>query len=276
MGQLREFFWSAPAYFLSAAVAGMVAMVMAYEQYVLMPLVASPLYLSYRAYQMSVRRLEEERRHAQELTGMIATTQQALARATQSEAALAAEKELLALESARLNVTLRTISDGVISVDRDGMVLLMNEGAQRLAAVSPGDATDGRLLSVLAGLGFEPTECETALFRVLGEGVHARLRRDLGRLEVEVFDDLRGDDGGIHVRPHDVLVRAEDVLFVGTEHAVRSHLDPLAEFLRDRVQRLGQRDGFLAEMTLLEAGRAFERQRAGCQQHHRDHEAGPG
>ena len=32
-----------------------------------MPLVASPLYLSYRAYQMSVRRLEEERRHAQEL-----------------------------------------------------------------------------------------------------------------------------------------------------------------------------------------------------------------
>jgi signal transduction histidine kinase/ActR/RegA family two-component response regulator len=176
----REFFWSAPAYFLSAAVAGMVALVMEYDQWVLLPLVASPLYISYRAYQMSVKRLEEERRHAQELTGMIATTQQALARATQSETALAAEKERLALESARLNVTLRTISDGVISVDRDGMVLLMNEGAQRLAAVSPGDATDGRLCSVLAGLGFELAECETALFRVLGEGVHARLRCDLG------------------------------------------------------------------------------------------------
>jgi PAS domain S-box-containing protein len=176
----REFFWSAPAYFLSAAVAGMVALVMHYEAYVLMPLVASPLYISYRAYQMSVRRLQEERRHAQELTGMIATTQQALARATQSEAALAAEKERLALESARLNVTLRTISDGVISVDRSGMVLLMNEGAQRLALVSPGDATDGRMSSLLLGLGFPEDESEMALRRVLVEGVHARLRRDLG------------------------------------------------------------------------------------------------
>ncbi len=176
----REFFWSAPAYFLSAAVAAMAALVMAYEAYALLPLVASPLYISYRAYQMSVQRLQEERRHAQELTGMIATTQQALARATQSEAALAAEKERLALESARLNVTLRTISDGVISVDRNGMVLLMNEGAQRLASIAPGDVTDGRLCSVLAGLGFTKDECDTSLHRVLVEGVHARLRRDVG------------------------------------------------------------------------------------------------
>jgi signal transduction histidine kinase/ActR/RegA family two-component response regulator len=153
---------------------------MAYDAYVLMPLVASPLYISYRAYQMSVRRLEEERRHAQELTGMIATTQQALARATQSESALAAEKERLALQSARLNATLRTISDGVISVDPSGMVLLMNEGAQRLAAISPGDATDGRLCSILTRLGFTDEECFPALNRVLVEGHHARLRKDLG------------------------------------------------------------------------------------------------
>jgi signal transduction histidine kinase/FixJ family two-component response regulator len=196
----REFFWSAPAYFLSAAVAGMVAMVMAYEQYVLMPLVASPLYLSYRAYQMSVRRLEEERRHAQELTGMIATTQQALARATQSEAALAAEKERLALESARLNATLRTISDGVISVDRNGMMLLMNEGAQRLSGIAPGSTTDGRLCSLLVSVGFSGDECETALARVLVDGVPARLRRDLGsgttlRLIEVTGTPTRGDCG---------------------------------------------------------------------------------
>jgi PAS domain S-box-containing protein len=176
----REFFWSAPAYFLSAIVAGMVALVMSTGTWVLMPLAASPLYLSYRAYQMSVRRLEEERRHAQELTGMIATTQQALARATQSEAALAAEKERLALESARLNVTLRTISDGVISVDRHGMVLLMNEGAQRLAGVKAGSTTDGRLCSLLIDLGFSDDECQTALHRVLVEGRHSRLRLDNG------------------------------------------------------------------------------------------------
>jgi PAS domain S-box-containing protein len=198
----REFFWSAPAYFLSAAVAGMVAMVMAYQQWVLMPLVASPLYLSYRAYQMSVRRLEEERRHAQELTGMIATTQQALARATQSEAALAAEKELLALESARLNATLRTISDGVISVDRNGMVLLMNEGAQRLAGVTPGSTTDGRLCSVLLSVGFSDDECQTALQQVLIDGQPARLRQDLGsgttlRMVEVTGTPTRDADGGV-------------------------------------------------------------------------------
>jgi PAS domain S-box-containing protein len=197
----REFFWSAPAYFLSAAVAGMVAMVMAYQQYVLLPLVASPLYLSYRAYQMSVRRLEEERRHAQELTGMIATTQQALARATQSEAALAAEKERLALESSRLNATLRTISDGVISVDRHGMILLMNEGAQRLAGVSPGSTTDGRLASLLVSVGFSDDDCQTTLERVLIEGLPGRLRRDLGSATalrmIEVTGTPTRGDGGV-------------------------------------------------------------------------------
>jgi PAS domain S-box-containing protein len=198
----REFFWSAPAYFLSAAVAGMVALVMAYEQYVLMPLVASPLYLSYRAYQMSVRRLEEERRHAQELTGMIATTQQALARATQSEAALAAEKERLALESARLNATLRTISDGVISVDRTGMVLLMNEGAQRLSGVSAGGTTDGRLLSLLVSVGFTGDECQAALEKVLVEGLPAKLRIDTAegtplRIVEVTGTPTRDSDGGV-------------------------------------------------------------------------------
>ena len=97
----REFFWSAPAYFLSAAVAAMVTLAITNGAYILLPIAVSPLYLSYRAYRMSFGRIEEERRHAQELAGMIATTQQALARATESEAALAAEKEQLALMNSR-------------------------------------------------------------------------------------------------------------------------------------------------------------------------------
>jgi signal transduction histidine kinase/ActR/RegA family two-component response regulator len=176
----REFFWSAPAYFLSAAVGGTVALVVSYHAYELLPIVASPLYLSYRAYQLSVRRLEEERRHAEELTGMIATTQQALARATQSEAALAAEKERLALETTRLNVTLRAISDGVISVDRTGAVLIKNDAAQRLARLSPATANDDRLCGLLIGLGVAEDDCRTALHNVLVEGLHARLRLDIG------------------------------------------------------------------------------------------------
>ncbi len=174
----REFFWSAPAYFLSAAVAAMVALAITHGAYILLPLAASPLYLSYRAYRMSVGRIEEERRHAQELAGMIATTQQALARATESEAALAAEKEQLALMSARLSVTLRTISDGVVTVDRSGTIILLNEGAQRLASVTPEEATERSLCVMLNGLGFRLEECRTALHRVLEEGASVRLRND--------------------------------------------------------------------------------------------------
>jgi PAS domain S-box-containing protein len=174
----REFFWSAPAYFLSAAVAAMVALAITHGAYILLPLAASPLYLSYRAYRMSVSRIEEERRHAQELAGMIATTQQALARATESEAALAAEKEQLALMSARLSVTLRTISDGVVTVDKNGTIILLNEGAQRLASVTPEEATERNLSVMLNGLGFRLEECRTALHRVLEEGASVRLRND--------------------------------------------------------------------------------------------------
>jgi PAS domain S-box-containing protein len=174
----REFFWSAPAYFLSAAVATMVTLAITHGAYILLPIAASPLYLSYRAYRMSVGRIEEERCHAQELAGMIATTQQALARATESEAALAAEKEQLALMSARLSVTLRTISDGVVTVDRSGAIILLNEGAQKLASVTPEEATERSLCVMLNGLGFRLEESRTALHRVLEEGAAVRLRND--------------------------------------------------------------------------------------------------
>jgi signal transduction histidine kinase/FixJ family two-component response regulator len=174
----REFFWSAPAYFLSAIVAAMTALAIVYESYSLLPVAATPLYLSYRAYRSSVRRLEEERRHAQELSGMIETAQQALARATQSEAALEAEKEQLAIISARMSVTLRTISDGVITVDRDGMIVLLNEGAQKLAVVASDDAVGRHVGVLLANLGFAPAQCDSALDNVLNRGAAVRLRND--------------------------------------------------------------------------------------------------
>lgn len=174
----REFFWSAPAYFLSAAVGGMIALIVRYDSYVLLPLAAAPLYISYRAYQISVRRIEEERCHASELAKMIATTQEALDRATASEVALAAEKERLALESARLGATLRTISDGVVSADRTGAVLLMNEAAQKLASVGHDGAGMATIHAILASLGLSAAMCRHALQRVLVDGLPVRLRTD--------------------------------------------------------------------------------------------------
>ena len=46
-----EFWWSAPAYLLSAVVAGLVALAIVNGVIVLLPIVASPLYVAYRGYQ---------------------------------------------------------------------------------------------------------------------------------------------------------------------------------------------------------------------------------
>ena len=126
----REFFWSGPSYFLSGAAAGVISLIITNDAYILLPLAFVPLYVSYRAYHLSLERIEAERRHAAELA-------QALDRATQSEAALAEEKERLVLESSRLIVTVQTIRDGVMTVDRDGAIVLMNNQARKLSALAP-------------------------------------------------------------------------------------------------------------------------------------------
>jgi signal transduction histidine kinase/CheY-like chemotaxis protein len=188
----REFLWSAPAYFLSAIVAAMVALSVHYDTYVLLPLLAAPLYISYRAYQMSVRRLEEERDHARELAGIVATKDAALVRAAESEAALAGEKERLALESARLAATLRTISDGVVSVDAAGSVLLMNEGVQRLAPVLRGRTERPELTDVLEAVGVPPATSLQVLDGVLGQGLPAHLRSEVAAVPHSTLFEVTG------------------------------------------------------------------------------------
>ena len=142
----REFFWSGPSYFLSGAAAGVISLIITNDAYILLPLAFVPLYVSYRAYHLSLDRIEAERRHAEELA-------QALDRATQSEAALAEEKERLVLESSRLIVTVQTIRDGVMTVDRDGGILLMNNQARKLSALAPTPLDARPIVSTLLALG---------------------------------------------------------------------------------------------------------------------------
>jgi PAS domain S-box-containing protein len=173
-----EFFWSAPSYFLSGAAAGVVGLILIQEEYLLLPSALVPLYVSYRAYQLSLRRIDEERRHAAELSRAVVTTQAALARAQQSEGELAAEKERLVLESSRLSVTVQTIRDGVMMVDRDSSVLLMNDEARRLAAVAPGQPGERPIVAMLASLGFSALTLENALQSLLHDGEPVRLVND--------------------------------------------------------------------------------------------------
>jgi signal transduction histidine kinase/ActR/RegA family two-component response regulator len=127
---------------------------------------------------VSVHRIESERRHAQELAAMVATTQDALARALRSEAELEAEKERLALAKARLAVTVQTISDGVITVDRNGLVLLMNDAAQSLTSINESDLSGLPSGAVFEALGLPSSTYLSALQHVLSDGQPVQMRND--------------------------------------------------------------------------------------------------
>jgi hypothetical protein len=92
------------------------------------------------AYQMSLRRIDEERRHAASFRAVV-TTQTALARAQQLQPRWG-RKRAPALESPRLSVTVQTIRDGVMMVDRDGSILLMNDEARGLGSRADSPAND--------------------------------------------------------------------------------------------------------------------------------------
>ena len=167
----REFFWSGPSYFLSGAAAGVISLIITSGAYILLPLAFVPLYVSYRAYHLSLGRIDAERRHANELA-------KALDRATQSESALAEEKERLVLESSRLIVTVQTIRDGVMTVDRDGALLLMNDQARKLSALASTPLDDRPIMSTLLALGIARGPAEDALRR-LWDGAIVRLRNEV-------------------------------------------------------------------------------------------------
>jgi PAS domain S-box-containing protein len=166
----REYLWSAPSYFGSAIVGLVVAIVILNEAYLLLPIAILPLYISYRAYELSVKRIQEARLHAEQLAESVAAAEEALARAVISESALAAEKERLALQTARMGATLRTIGDGVVSVNDYGSILLMNEAAEALTGCARNDMVDRSVALVFGALGFSAEVSATALRRVLTDG----------------------------------------------------------------------------------------------------------
>jgi diguanylate cyclase (GGDEF)-like protein/PAS domain S-box-containing protein len=62
---LRDFAWGAPAYFVDAGAAAVLAVIVDRSQYAFLPLIMAPVYLTYRAYRTYTGRLEDEQRHRQ-------------------------------------------------------------------------------------------------------------------------------------------------------------------------------------------------------------------
>jgi len=76
---LRKFLWVAPSYVVGAGAAALAAWALAARGLWLLPLMAAPLYLVYLTYRVYVKRIDDERRHVQDMSDLHLATIEALA-----------------------------------------------------------------------------------------------------------------------------------------------------------------------------------------------------
>ena len=84
--------WSAPSFMVAGGAGALAAFVVARGDYWLAPLMAAPVYLTYRTYRVFLGRIEDSRRHAEELERMHRETLEALTQGQRAERALEDER----------------------------------------------------------------------------------------------------------------------------------------------------------------------------------------
>jgi signal transduction histidine kinase/ActR/RegA family two-component response regulator len=97
-----EFLWSGASFMVAGSAGAAAAVVIARGEHWKAVLLLAPVYLTYRTYQIFVGRLEDQKRHTQEMTRLHQQTVEALSVARRAEHALAEEKERLAVTVAEL------------------------------------------------------------------------------------------------------------------------------------------------------------------------------
>ena len=75
----QNFLWSAPSYFVGAGAAALATYLMLYSGLWTAALVGAPLYLTYRTYKVYLGRIDDERRHVEEMADLHLATIEALA-----------------------------------------------------------------------------------------------------------------------------------------------------------------------------------------------------
>jgi PAS domain S-box-containing protein len=140
-----DFLWAGPSFMVAGTAGAIGAVIIARENHWLAILVAAPIYLTYRTYQVFLGRIEDERAHLVETQKLHGEAVEALLQARRAEQALAHEKE-------RLAVTLRSIGDGVIATDLEGRVILLNRAAEVLTGSSQAEATGQPFASIFKTL----------------------------------------------------------------------------------------------------------------------------
>jgi PAS domain S-box-containing protein len=136
-----DLLWSGPSFMVAGAAGALAAVTIERGNPWSAMLMAAPIYLTYRTYRTYLGRIADEQRHLRETQRLHREALEALSQARAAEQALANEKE-------RLTVTLRSIGDGVIATDLDGIVRLMNNVAESLTGWTQEHAVGQSLASV--------------------------------------------------------------------------------------------------------------------------------
>ena len=222
------FLWSGPS-FMVAGTAGAIAAILVERSGVWTALLMfAPVYLTYRTYDVFLKRLDDQKRHIEETTRLHQEAVDALLQARRAEQALAEEKE-------RLSVTLRSIGDGVMTTDLDGTILLINSVAETLTGWTQQEAV-GQPLGVVFR-SFEPETREPCDMSVatltsraanLGAGRSTILvARDLSERPIEEsaapLRDLEGRTIGMVLAFRDIT----DSLRIQAERAKAARLESL-------------------------------------------------
>ena len=98
----RDFLWSGASFLVAGTAGAGAAIVIQRGDHWVAVLLIAPIYLTYRSYELFAARLEDQKRHTEEIRGLHTETVAALAQARAAERALADEKERLAVALAEM------------------------------------------------------------------------------------------------------------------------------------------------------------------------------
>lgn len=93
----RDFLWSAASFIVAGTAGALAAVVVQRGDHWLAVVLVAPIYLTYRSYELFAGRLEDQKRHTEEIRELHTATVAALEQARGAERALAQEKERLAI-----------------------------------------------------------------------------------------------------------------------------------------------------------------------------------
>jgi PAS domain S-box-containing protein len=158
-----DFMWSGVSFMVASSAGALAAVVAQRGDEWLAALLLAPVYLTYRTYELFIKRLEDQTRHVAETRRLHQETVEALLMARQAERALTAEKE-------RLTVTLRSVGDGVITTDLTSTILSMNRVAEALTGWTQAEAIGKPLAEVFQN--FDPEtwqRCDNSIAKLIAE-----------------------------------------------------------------------------------------------------------